>query len=168
MAICAAAVILFSSSSYAAEMTRAEDFVVLAGKDVSPMIGARTRDLRLYSCGSGTCKAVPLQVDKVDPAGRYVFPQDADSDRDGKKLDENDELCFMAGDAGDQRPGGWRPSSARGVELELHDPLDRAKAWVYLFDEPGSEPPDLPDYVTSRPIRTGPIKTTTRSGRASF
>ena len=29
----------------------------------------------------------------------------------------------------------------------MTDPLDQTKAWVYLFDEPGTKAPELPDYV---------------------
>jgi len=83
--------------------------------------------------------------------GRYVFPQEKNSDRDGTRLDQNDEISFMAGDAGDRIPAGWRPEGkARGVEIELIDPLDSGVAWVYLFDLPGAPSADLPDYVDYR------------------
>jgi hypothetical protein len=139
----------FTSASSERTLARVEDFVVLSGKDVNSMIGAETGDLRLYSCNSGACSAIPLQVDKIDISGRYVFPQDTDAGRDSTKLDDNDELCFMASDAGDGTLGGWRPeAAARGVEIELRDPLDGGRGWVYLFDEPGSAAPVLPDYVS--------------------
>lgn len=132
-------------------LARSEDFVVMTGGDVSSLLGAETSKLRLYSCHDHSCKPVPFQVDKVDTIGRYVFPQDINNDRDGTLLDQNDEMCLMAGDAGNRLPDGWRPEGfARGVEIELRDPLDNGLAWVYLFEEPGSVAPALPDYVSYR------------------
>jgi hypothetical protein len=128
-----------SASSSMRTLTRTEDFVVLVGADVPGLTGAEV-----------SCLHIAFQVDKVDTAGRYVFPEDKyhDPDRDGTLLDANDELCFMAGDAGDKRPFSWKPESAtQGVEIELRDPLDGGMAWVYLFNEPGTDPPDVPDYV---------------------
>ena len=134
-------------------LARTEDSVVLVGEDVSGLTGVEVADLRLYSCHSGQCLPIALQVDKVDAAGRYVFPVDKyyDPDRDGTLLDNNDELCWMAGDAGDRRSPSWKPERAtRGIEIELLDPLDGGMAWVYLFNEPGADPPDVPDYVDYR------------------
>jgi hypothetical protein len=120
-------------------LERTEDFVVVTGADARALIGAEVKDLRLYSCRAGNCAGIPLQVDKVCSMGRYVFPQEKNSDRDGTRLDQNDEISFMAGDAGDRIPAGWRPEGkARGVEIELIDPLDSGVAWVYLFDLPGA------------------------------
>ncbi len=131
-------------------LKRTEDFVVFTGGDVPGLTGAEAADLRLYACRGARCGPVSFQVDKVDSSGIYVFPVDRyrDTGRDGTGLDDNDEMCFMAEDAGDRRPASWRPEGAvRGVELELHDPVDAGRAWVYLFEEPGSFQPDVPDNV---------------------
>jgi len=129
-------------------LTRVEDFVVVTGKDVPALIGARVSDLRLYACEAGKCQAAPLQVDKVDENGRYVFPTDANADRDGSALDPNDEISFMAEDAGDSAPKGFAPQTdAKGMSIELIDPLDDGRAWVYLFNAPGSMPPATADYI---------------------
>jgi hypothetical protein len=132
-------------------LTRSEDFVVLTGRDAPELIGADTRYLRLYACERGSCRPVPVQVDKMDEMGRYVFPADKNPERDGTRLDANDEIAFMAGDAGDRKPDGFRPAGAvRGAQIELSDPVDGGRAWLYLFEEPGIEAPDLPDYVSYR------------------
>ncbi len=132
-------------------LSRTEDFVVLHGRDLPALKGAKVGSLRLYSCRAG-CKPVPVQVDKVDALGRYVFPQDKNRDRDGKLLDDNDEISFMAGDSGDRMGPGQRPAGAtRGTELELRDPVDGGLGWVYLVEVPGSKPPEgLADYVDYR------------------
>lgn len=105
---------------------RTEDFVVIAGKDVGELIGVGVDDLRLYSCKGSQCSPIPVQIDKVDVMGRYVFPQDMNFDRDGKKLDENDEISFMAGDAGGGIADGFRPGAAKAGVLS-QDVLDRQR-----------------------------------------
>jgi hypothetical protein len=137
-------------SSSGRTLTRTEDFVVITGADVSGLDGAEVSDLRLYSCKGAGCSPIPLQVDKRDSFGRYVFQIDKylDADRDGTRLDSNDEICFMAEDSGDKSPASWKPeAAAKGVEIELRDPLDGGKAWVYLIEEPGTSPPETADYV---------------------
>lgn len=132
-------------------LTRTEDFLVMTGSDFDALIGAEISDLRLYSCEGRACFPIPVQIDKVDMLGRYVFPQDINLDRDGSKLDENDEVSFMVSDAGDRMPSGWRPDGANGgVEITIIDPLDNGVAWAYLFDQPGAPVPSLADYVEYR------------------
>jgi hypothetical protein len=87
-------------------------------------------------------------VDQVDEAGRYVFPREPGYKAAVAGLDENDELSFMACDAGDRMGPGRRPLGVeRGVEIEIIDPLDNGRAWLYLFEQPGGPTPALPDYV---------------------
>ncbi len=138
-------------------LTRVEDFIVVIGSDLSGLDGAEIGNLRLYSCYDTACAQVPSQVDQRDSLGRYVFPEDANRDRDGSALDANDELSFMAEDAGGLAPEGWWPAAAtRGVEIEVIDPLDQGRAWVYLFEEPDSPAPELADYVDYR-VENGQI-----------
>lgn len=146
--------ILASSSSLAGPqkktLKRTEDFVVFTGASVLSLIGAETGDLHLYACGPSGLHAVPFQVDKRDADGRFVFPNETAYDplRDGVRLDSNDELVFMARDAGDRcASGAWAEGAEAGVELELVDPLDGGRAWAYLFRRPGADPPKTEDYV---------------------
>ncbi|HUT55435.1 MAG TPA: hypothetical protein VM658_18740 [bacterium] len=130
-------------------LTRTEDFVVVRGRDVAAVRGSEVGSLRLYTCRNGKCKQAPAQVDKVDALGRYVFPQDKNRDRDGKLLDDNDEISFMASDCGDRMGAGQRPAGVTGgAELELRDPVDGGLAWAYLVEVPGGKPAEgLSDYV---------------------
>jgi len=135
------------------KLDRREDFVVFTGDQVPSLQGAEAKDLHLYACAAGTLRPVPFQVDKRDRDGRYVFPNEKSRapNRDGSRLDPNDEMAFMAKDAGEQcPPAAWPAGAARGVELELTDPLDQSRAWVYLFDRPGAKPPETADYVKYR------------------
>lgn len=134
-------------------MTRVEDYVLFTGADVPSLIGTETADLHLYVCGKNGLAAVPFQADKRDVEGRLVFPDETMRDplRDGTLLDENDELVFMVKDAGGRCRGKARVEGAhKGVELELIDPLDQGRAWAYLFDRKGFDPPPTEDYVGYR------------------
>ncbi len=140
-----------AGASSARSLSRSEDFVVLSGQETNALLGEQIMDLRLYSCDEGVCGEVPVQIDKVDAIGRYVFAQDANSERDGSVLDENDEISLMASDAGDRQPPDFSPDGASaGVEIELVDPLDGGVAWAYLYAVPGSPRPELADYVGYR------------------
>ena len=138
-----------SDASTKSTLTRYEDFVVLSGAEFSQLLEAEVSDFRMYSCEGGACAPVSVQIDKVDSADRYVFPDELNPDRDGSALDKNDEISFMAEDAGDRLSGGWWPKGATaGVEIELLDPLDNGRAWLYLFAQPGSPVPETTDYVS--------------------
>ena len=88
-----------------------------------------------------------IDVETYTDAGTYVG---ADSD---PLFDEDDELVFMAKDAGSLAPGGASlpagvvPGS--GLRLRLDDPLDAAVGFVYLFETNGSLSPGAgADYVS--------------------
>jgi len=144
--------ILISSLSIAGStrtLKRTEDYVLFTGAHVPSLNRCETGDLHLYSSGPSGFRAVPFQVDKRDAGGLLVFPDEPDPLRDGTRLDLNDELVFMVKDAGNRSPqGAWVEGAAKGVEIELVDPLDGGRAWVYLFERPGQDPPDTADYVS--------------------
>ncbi len=66
-------------------------------------------------------------------------------------LDWNDELAFMARDAGDRAPqDAWLTNDA--LELEIADPLNGSRAWVYLFFFATHPPPvSAKDYIRYDP-----------------
>jgi len=91
-----------------------------------------------WPCGFGTMAYVDTTT--------YVGP---DTDPD---FDSDDELVFMAKDAGNLAPlSGDFPVGVleeSRVEIKIHDPLDDAVAYVYLFESDGSLRPDAGgDYV---------------------
>ncbi len=134
-------------------LNRTEDYILFTGADAPGLIGSETADLHLYACRPDGFRAVPFQVDKRDSEARFVFPDEKlrDPMRDGTRLDENDEMVFMVIDSGDRCPKtAWVEGAERGIELELIDPLDRGRAWVYLFYLPGVGPAETRDYVSYR------------------
>ena len=131
-------------------LDRAEDFILFTGDAAPSLAGSEIGSLSLYACRAGELKPVPFQADKRDTEGRYVFPDEKSRDpkRDGSKLDGNDELVFMAKDAGDRCPHAPRPAgAAQGVEIELSDPQSGGRGWAYLFARPGARPVKTEDYT---------------------
>lgn len=61
-------------------------------------------------------------------------------------FDNDDQLVFMAKDAGDAVPVGTPDPlgvvSGTRVELEITDPLTLQRAFVYLFESDGTITPD--------------------------
>jgi hypothetical protein len=88
-----------------------------------------------------------IDVETYTDAGTYVG---ADSD---PLFDQDDELVFMARDAGAAAPGGGSlPAgvvAGSGVRLAVRDSLDGGEGFVYLFQSDGSlEPHAEADYVS--------------------
>ena len=152
---------LVAGASGAATLDRPADPVVLTGADVSALLGAAPGDIVAFRYDSGWVQ-IPVQVDEravVDfadiynhlggvtetvtalqytDAGTYTG---ADPDA---TLDANDEIVFMAADAGDRPPifsdpAGVVPGS--GVQIEISDPLDAGEGTVYLFERSGGLDP---------------------------
>jgi len=131
--------------------------VVLIGKEFPNFSNNATAlaQLFLYKYSAGTWTQIPFQLDEVEPD-----PSPTDSTRttyfgagDGK-LDDLDELAFMARDAGDKAATNvWvndisSLTSARS-EIELTDPLTNSKGYVYLYRSTTlSVNPAAKDYVT--------------------
>ncbi len=139
-----------SAHGLAKTLKRTEDFVQFTGERVPSLVGSEVKELSLYRYTKAGYKAIPFQIDKRDSSGRYVFPDETvrDPNRDGTSLDDNDELVFMAKDAGGRCDGSaWVEGAKDGVEIEVIDPLTGGRCWVYLFHRPGSDPPETEDYV---------------------
>jgi hypothetical protein len=110
-----------------------------------------------YISASNTWEQIPFQFDEVEPD-----PSPTDPNRttyfgtgDGN-LDDQDELAFMARDAGDKAPTNTWISDAASrsfarYEIEVTDPLLTSgnTGYVYLFRSGTlSTPPAAKDYVT--------------------
>lgn len=124
-------------------LDRVMDNVVIAGKDLAALNGADLSQLRLMIFKDGKLMPVPFQVDEKTPDGEYVMVHpDGSRDRDDGKLDANDELVFLAKDAGDRGdPGASAPAPAGFVEIVLTDPVTGAQGWAYLLAFAKNPPP---------------------------
>ena len=144
-------------------LTRVEDPVVLTGADVPTLNGIAPGDVVAFRYSAGWVQ-IPVQVDEREvktfgaiynnllPAnfGAITSLQytdtgtftGADSD---PTVDANDEIVFMANDAGGQPPSFSVPAGVMfnsGVQLTVTDPLAPGQTgYVYLYQQDGSLSP---------------------------
>ncbi|MCX5867549.1 MAG: hypothetical protein NT009_08785 [Proteobacteria bacterium] len=139
-------------------LTRAEDFVVVYGKTLRKSLGEDIGQLGLFAFHEGKLVPIPFQIDEINKEGEWVLTQvpptqagaglKPERDDDDGNLDENDELAFMARDAGDRvPPEGYPPEALKVDEIMIRDPIDGGKSWVYLCFFKGSFAHSHRDYV---------------------
>ncbi len=132
-------------------LTRSEDPVVLTGADVPSLQGIPPGDLVAFKYTTGWIQ-VPVQVDERttkdfgliynDPASGITAPQYTDAATftgadPNPMFDSDDEIAFMAKDAGGTPPSFSEPAGVianTGVQLTITDPLAAGQTgYVYLF-----------------------------------
>jgi hypothetical protein len=132
--------------------------VILTGKEFPEFSNnvATLGQLFLYKYGGGTWTQIPFQFDEVEPDS--LAPANPTYFRRGDgKLDDQDELVFMARDAGDQAPtNAWVNDASALIsqryEIALTDPVSSNRGYVYLFRSTTlSIGPAVKDYVTYIP-----------------
>lgn len=122
--------------------------ITLKGASFPKLKGTQISRLRLVAFKNGKMVVIPFQIDERDSKNMFVLPDQSGKyagDGDGGRLDDNDELAFMAADAGEK---GSIEKAKNYHEVEIRNGADDALAWVYLVDFNG-EPPALSsvDYV---------------------
>jgi hypothetical protein len=167
---------LFGASQAGAAITeRGDDPVVLKGIEVADMLGTKPGNIVGFSYSDGDWAQIPVQVDERHTKSvRSLYPADAagnpylgggtfelemyaDPDtRSGADVnptfDDDDELVFMGGDAGETAPADARaPEGAKGktgVKVAVGDPVGGGNGAVYLFKSfEGLDPAAGKDYV---------------------
>ena len=131
---------------------RSWEVVKIEGAEVPSLRGKAISRLAAFRCGGGaSCAPVPFQVDERDSSGHWVVDHGAAPTADDPPgiLDDNDEILFMATDAGERvirppLPGG--PESV--VEIALGDPLGYPTRWLYMAAYVGSPPRSPMRYVS--------------------
>lgn len=152
VAVLAASALLLTPSRAdtvkAKTLTRTEDWVIVQGKELPRLKGKHKDRIRLYAQKNGSLQPIPYQIDERLPDGGYCFTEGPEDKRvkdvDGGLVDDNDELVFMAKDAGDLADEKGFPAGQTAVHLiQLIDPKDNTSGWVYAFsfDDP---PPRSP------------------------
>lgn len=146
-------------------LTRQRDPVTVRGSSLPAFNGAPLDELFAYAYDSGTWQQIPFQFDEVEPIGNtYVVTEDG-------QLDANDELAFIALDAGEQAPAGaWifdnLSTGYPRYELRVMDPLHPSEeAWVYLYRSPTLTPDFGPGYIG---VTTDTVTTPFFSATANF
>jgi hypothetical protein len=123
--------------------------VIIQGNTVSEFLTVPYHDLFVYRfiSSTNTWEQIPFQFDDVGADEAYF------SETDGT-LDGNDELVFMAHDAGDQAGiGNWVDDADskqyRRYELKISDPTDAERsAWVYLYRSATLSYTSSEDYIS--------------------
>ena len=141
-------------------LARSIDPIEVSGFDVADMTGAEISSLRVIASRNGRLTPVPFQIDQKNTENDWIWsavPESSevndwfndetlsqvysqedlthdDQDPPGRDIfDANDVVVFVVKDAGDQdRENIMRLGAERVVELEITDPVDHGKGWVYL------------------------------------
>ncbi len=152
--------------------------VVLEGSRFEGLEGVGTEEVRIYRFDGAGFRQVASQVDeRVDrtldvplgsfalhsPETSYVFDTwgplgGVRDDRLAGLVDGDDEVVFLAGDAGERAPGdAWvEGADDRRWEIALADPLGSGEGFVYLFaHEGGGAPEPLEPQVLYTPEGVG-------------
>ena len=138
--------------------SRTEDPVYITGEEFQPFLGQEISRLGLFVARAGKLAPIPLQIDKKDKDGQYILEMIKSGDKWQKnsqlpspsKLEKNDEITFMARDLGEKvSPDKWPTPS--GLEIEITDPINQAKAFAYLLAFPSSAPRSPADYIEFTP-----------------
>jgi len=124
-------------------LDRPMDNVILAGKDLKAVNGAAIESLRLMALHNGKLAPIPYQIDEKMPNNEYALTRpDKSVDRDDGIFDDNDELVFMAKDAGDQGdPKAYGLAVKSCDEILLRDPASNDQGWAYLIAFVANPPP---------------------------
>ncbi len=115
-----------------AALERELDPVVITGAHMEAFRHTPLDELALYAYEGGDWLPIPFQIDEVTASGSYTTTEDG-------LLDENDELVFMAVDAGSSVNNLTWPDDAESklysrYVITAEDPLNPAdQGWVYLF-----------------------------------
>lgn len=129
-------------------LRRAGDSVVIEGSRFPRLKGVHKDRLRLYAVREGKLTPIPFQVDERTPELNYCWTEGPDpvKDVDEGLIDDDDELVFMARDAGDQAPDDLAapPGAGARVEIELSDPKTGERGWAYAFAFPDASGPPPP------------------------
>jgi hypothetical protein len=150
---------------------RVIDPVILNGEELPQLIGKDINRIRVFAFRDGEAVAIPFQVDQRDARGswvwdvvyrkRFAFEEEDfgvprkreaftsgrgtadDQDPVGRALlDANDVLVVMAEDTGDYSDAPQTVIAAPLIlSLEVSDPSNGAKGWIYVAYYPDSPPP---------------------------
>lgn len=132
------------TASEGMHLDRVMEKVVIKGAKLPVLQSKRIENLRLMAVKNGRAKVVPFQIDERTPAGDYVMTRpdgSRDRDADGKRLDRNDELVFMASDAGKRGIADDLPKDCPFQQIKLIDPQTKAFGFAYLVYFAASPPP---------------------------
>jgi len=168
-------------------LERIADPVVLTGAMVSSLTGLAPGDVVAFRHDAGGWTQIPVQVDERDVinfddvynhvgsyGGGITVPDYTDSETftgpdSDPTLDGDDEVVFMAKDAGDEATATSEPPGVvadSGLEIVITDPVGPGIGYAYLFEQDGSLDPGAgQQYVGYQfNLLSGNYKTTYKIG----
>ncbi len=119
--------------------------VVLRGTDLSALLGLPRGAIQAQALRNGKLTEIPVQIDARDRKGYFQIGSDPKGQLrlQTQGFDDNDECVFMAADAGERLTDQARSDEGL-VELQLTDPTNGARKWVYFRE---AMPNRSRDYV---------------------
>ena len=126
---------------------RTIDPVIINGKNFEFILGHPINNYNLYSYKDDKLIIVPFQIDKIIN-GNYVLTSGKDKSKNtNNNFDKDDELVFMAKDAGDKIKNYKFKDAISCAEIEVTDPETSDKSWVYLTVYRTATQKSTVDYV---------------------
>lgn len=145
-----AAMLIPAGSASAAPLARPADPVALTGADLPGLVNGPKGNIVGFRWTGSAWAQLPIQIDERavvnfgkiynNPAAVFYGSQPAlvnalvytsgnlwTGNDPNRKFDDNDELAFMARDAGVLAPSGTQPTGTMlgtGVRVKINDPLD--------------------------------------------
>lgn len=147
--VCLVSAAAFAANSQVTLLARTTDPVTAPGYKLRTLNGFKITQLGLFAFDGEVLRPIPFQIDEKRD-GRYVYAHGdiASTDIDEGALDADDELAFICADAGPRlQPMLLPPGVKAGVELEIVDPRDGGRGYVYLLAFAGPVPRSTVDYV---------------------
>lgn len=128
-------------------LKRTIDPVIIKGKDCKFILGHPINNYNLYSYKDDKLNMIPFQIDKIID-GNYVLTSGKNKSKNSdNNFDKDDELVFMAKDAGDKIKDYKFKDAVSCVEIKVTDPETSDKAWVYLALYKAATQKSNVDYV---------------------
>lgn len=131
------------------------DVVAVAGADLQILRGRPIDAIGALACDQDGCRPIPMQIDERDPGGAWVLDggPHPSGDTPARLLDDNDELLFMATDAGAGRAlAASFADGDRVVEIVVFDPLAQTDRRVYVFAADGGIQTPPRHYLAYDPV----------------
>ena len=124
----------------------------VTGAALGCLDGHAEDEVALVACHDA-CVPIPWQLDERDADGEFALTDgpEPNSDEPHGRLDANDEMVWMAADAGRRIRPGEAPAAVRcALEIELR--ADGATGWVYAFVVPPPAARSPLRYVEYDPV----------------
>lgn len=121
--------------------------VVIEVGGLASLTGMPARELQLAVYTGTKLVQIPFQIDQKDKNGLYVFEKESGKKKAGKNyLNENDEIAFMAFDAGEEIRTGAYDDNSIIASIKVEDIDSKNVKWIYILNDESIEA-SLEDYV---------------------